>query len=41
MNAMTDQQKAKREATIIFSNTLLSGALIAAPEDFIKAKEAS
>ncbi len=40
MNAMTNQQKAKREAAVIFSNTLLSGALIAAPEDFIKAKEA-
>ena len=40
MNAMTNQQKAKKEAALIFSNTLLSGALIAAPEDFIKAKEA-
>ena len=44
MNAMTSQQKTKahraRKAAQTFSQALLSGALIAAPEDFIKAKEA-
>lgn len=44
MNTMTSQQKTKAhragKAATTFSQTLLSGALIAAPEDFIKAKEA-
>lgn len=40
MNAMTNQRNSRIKSVVTFSKTLLGGALIAVPEDFIKAKEA-